>query len=179
MDDAVLTDITVTENGYNRPTEYTEGCLDLEEPGARWSRDKKLISEIVQLENELGRELCLADVYQKFGSRIDAISDLLPFLVKCDPHIISSTVDDNNIKARYLNATDEFAKEEIDNVNRAAYYWYHKVGANVISADTKRKEVCILNGWKQYRSSPVLSEVFEKIGSSHDVSEVREGAVMQ
>jgi hypothetical protein len=55
---------------------------DLEEPGARWRRDTKLISEIVQLENELGRELCLADVYQKFGPRIDAISDVLPFLVK-------------------------------------------------------------------------------------------------
>jgi hypothetical protein len=56
---------------------------DLEEPGARWRRDTKLISEIVHLENELGRELCLSDVYQKFGSRIDAINDMLPFLVKC------------------------------------------------------------------------------------------------
>jgi hypothetical protein len=41
---------------------------DLEEPGARRRRDTKLISEIIQLENELGRELCLSDVYQKFGS---------------------------------------------------------------------------------------------------------------
>lgn len=57
---------------------------DLEEPGARWRRDTKLISEIVQLENNLGRELTLSDVYQKFGSRIDAINDVLSFLVKWD-----------------------------------------------------------------------------------------------
>jgi hypothetical protein len=51
---------------------------DLEELGARWRRDLKL----VQLEIDLGRELCLSDVYQEFGSRIDAINDLLPFLLK-------------------------------------------------------------------------------------------------
>jgi hypothetical protein len=55
---------------------------DLEEPGPRWRRGTKLISEIVQLENELGRELCLSDVYQKFGSRLDAINDILPCLVR-------------------------------------------------------------------------------------------------
>ncbi len=76
MDDTIPTDIIVTENGYTRPTEYTVH-LDL---GARL--DTKLIRGIVQLENELGRELCLADVYQKFGSKINAISDLLSFLVK-------------------------------------------------------------------------------------------------
>jgi hypothetical protein len=55
---------------------------DLDEPGARWRRDTKLISEIIQLEHDLGRELTESDVYQKFGSRIDAINDVLPFLVK-------------------------------------------------------------------------------------------------
>ncbi len=43
---------------------------DLEELGAGWRRDVKLI----QLENDLVRELCLSDVYQKFGSRIDVIN---------------------------------------------------------------------------------------------------------
>ena len=57
---------------------------DLDEPAARWRRDTKLISEIIQLEHNLRRELTKSDVYQKFGSRIDAISDLLPFLVKWD-----------------------------------------------------------------------------------------------
>ena len=57
---------------------------DLEEPGARWRRDTQLIREIVQLENDLGRELTESDVYQEFGSRIDAISDLLSFLVKLE-----------------------------------------------------------------------------------------------
>ena len=55
---------------------------DLEEPRPRLRRGTKLISEIVQLENELGRELCLSDVYQKFGSRLDAINDILPCLVR-------------------------------------------------------------------------------------------------
>jgi hypothetical protein len=57
---------------------------DLEEPGARWRKDTKLISEIIQLEHNLRRELTKSDVCHKFGSRIDAISDLLPFLVKWD-----------------------------------------------------------------------------------------------
>ena len=57
---------------------------DLDEPGARWRRDTQLIREIVQLENDLGRELRLSDVYQKFGSRIAAINDVLPFLAKWD-----------------------------------------------------------------------------------------------
>jgi hypothetical protein len=61
-----------------------EDLEDLDEPGARWRRDTKLISEIVQLENNLGRELTLSDVYQKFGSRIDAINDVLPFLVNLE-----------------------------------------------------------------------------------------------
>jgi hypothetical protein len=55
---------------------------DLDEPGARWRRDTKLISEIIQLEHNLRRELTESDVYQKFGSRIDAINDVLPSLVK-------------------------------------------------------------------------------------------------
>ena len=55
---------------------------DLEEPGARCRRDAQLIREIIQLENDLGRELSLSEVYQKFGSRIAAINDVLPFLVK-------------------------------------------------------------------------------------------------
>lgn len=55
---------------------------DLEEPGTRWIRDVKLVREIIQLENALGRELRLFDIYRKFGSRIAAINDLLPFLVK-------------------------------------------------------------------------------------------------
>lgn len=55
---------------------------DLDEPGTRWRRDTQLISEIIQLEHNLRRELTKSDVYQKFGSRIDAISDLLSFLVK-------------------------------------------------------------------------------------------------
>jgi hypothetical protein len=55
---------------------------DLEEHGARWGRDTQLIREIVQLENDLGRELSLSDVYRKFGSRIAAINDVLRFLVK-------------------------------------------------------------------------------------------------
>ena len=55
---------------------------DLDEPGARWRRDTKLISEIIQSEHDLGRELTESHVYQKFGSRIDAINDVLPFLVK-------------------------------------------------------------------------------------------------
>jgi hypothetical protein len=55
---------------------------DLDKPRTRWRRDTKLICEIVQLENELGRELCLSDVYQKFGPRLDAIDDVLSFLVK-------------------------------------------------------------------------------------------------
>lgn len=57
---------------------------DLEEPGASWRRDTQLIREIIHLEHNLRKELTKSAVYQKFGSRIDAINDLLPFLIKWD-----------------------------------------------------------------------------------------------
>jgi hypothetical protein len=49
------------------------------------------------------------------------------------------TAEENNINPRYLGAIDKFTTEEIENANKAANYWYHKIGANVIPADTKRK----------------------------------------
>ncbi|MGC1931765.1 MAG: hypothetical protein WA667_22575 [Candidatus Nitrosopolaris sp.] len=77
---------------------------------------------------------------------------------------MSTTVDDNNINPRYLDANHKFTKEEIENANKAADYWYHKynIGANVIPADTKRKEACILNSWKQYQTNPVPLDVFDR-----------------
>ena len=59
----------------------------------------------------------------------------------------------STINPRYLNAINTFAKEEIEDANKSADYWYHNIGANVIPADTKIKEACILNSWKQYQSS--------------------------
>jgi hypothetical protein len=47
-------------------------------------------------------------------------------------------------------------------VELASDYWYYKIGANVIPADTKIKQACILKCWKQYQSNPVLSELFER-----------------
>lgn len=70
--------------------------------------------------------------------------------------------DDNSINPRYLNVVGKFTKEKIENANKAADYWYHNIGANVIPADTKRKEAYILSSWKQYQSNQVPLEVFEK-----------------
>jgi len=39
---------------------------------------------------------------------------------------------------------------------------YDKVGANIIPADTKRKEAFFLKSWKPYQSSPVPLDVFER-----------------
>jgi hypothetical protein len=68
----------------------------------------------------------------------------------------------NNINPRYLDATDKFTKEEVENANKSADYWYYNIGANVIPAYTKRKEASILNSWKQYQSNPLALEVFER-----------------
>ena len=68
----------------------------------------------------------------------------------------------DNINPTYLNAVDKFTKEEIENANKAADYWYYKIGANLIPADTKRKQACILISWKEYQSNPVPPEVFER-----------------
>ena len=74
---------------------------------------------------------------------------------------MATTVDDNNINPRYLDAVVKFTKEEIENANKAADFWYDKIGANVIPADTKIKKAYILNNWKQYQANPVPLEVFE------------------
>lgn len=61
--------------------------VNLEELWAGSRRDLKL----VQLDNDL---LCLSDVYQKFGPRINTINDLLPFhhsLCTMLPSLKSST----------------------------------------------------------------------------------------
>ena len=73
---------------------------------------------------------------------------------------MSSAVDDNT-NPTYLDATDKFTNVEIDNANKAADYWYHIIGANVIPADTKIKKAWILKSWSRYQSSPVPLEVFE------------------
>ncbi len=74
----------------------------------------------------------------------------------------TTTVEDNNVNPIYLNATDKFTNEEVENANKAADHWYFNIGANIIPADTKSKEACILNSWKQYQTNPVPLEVFEK-----------------
>jgi hypothetical protein len=56
--------------------------LDLEELRARWERDTKIISEIVQLENELGRPLTMLDLLCRFDEwEIDCVSGMLRWLV--------------------------------------------------------------------------------------------------
>jgi hypothetical protein len=42
---------------------------------------------------------------------------------------------DDDINLRYLNAIDRFTREEVENANKAADYWYHNIGANVIHLD--------------------------------------------
>src|SRR5262249_45522172 len=71
-------------------------------------------------------------------------------------------IEDNNVNPTYLDANDKFTKKEIEDTNKAADYWYYDVGANVIPADTKRKEASILTSWKPYQSGPVPLEVFER-----------------
>jgi hypothetical protein len=68
---------------------------------------------------------------------------------------MASTAEHNDINPMYLDAIDKFTKEEIENANQAADYWYHKMGANVIPADTKIKKAWILKSWTKYQSSPV------------------------
>ena len=75
---------------------------------------------------------------------------------------MTNTVEDSNINPKYLNAIEKFTKEEIENANKAADYWYNKIGANVISADTKIKKAWILKSWTKYQSSPIPLEVFER-----------------
>jgi len=72
----------------------------------------------------------------------------------------TSVEDNNNINSRYLDAIDKFSKKEVENANKAADFWYHKIGANVIPADTKIKKACILHSWKQYQSNPIPLQVF-------------------
>jgi hypothetical protein len=55
--------------------------LDLDEPLARWERETKLISEIVQFGNELGRSPTMLDLLCRFHRlEIDSVSDMLNWL---------------------------------------------------------------------------------------------------
>jgi hypothetical protein len=74
----------------------------------------------------------------------------------------TTTAEDNNINPAYLDAIDKFIKKVIEDANKAADYWYHNIGANVIPADTKIKEAWILKSWKQYQSNPLPLDVFER-----------------
>ncbi len=59
--------------------------LDLEEFRARWWCDTILISEIVQLENELGRPLTMLDLFCRIDRReLDSVSYALHWLVEGD-----------------------------------------------------------------------------------------------
>jgi hypothetical protein len=54
---------------------------DLDEPGARWRRDTRIIQKIVLLENELGRPLTMLDLLCRFDKReLDSVSDILHWL---------------------------------------------------------------------------------------------------
>src|SRR5215469_11206208 len=72
-----------------------------------------------------------------------------------------NTSQDDSIYPRYLDVS-KFSKEEIDNANKAADYWYYEIGSNVIPADTKMKRACILKSWESYQSNSLSQEVFEK-----------------
>jgi hypothetical protein len=71
--------------GHKKPYQITSaplGDLDLEELRARWERDTKIISQIVQLENELGRPLTILDLLCRFEKwEIDCVSGMLRWLV--------------------------------------------------------------------------------------------------
>ncbi len=54
---------------------------------------------------------------------------------------MASAVEDNDINPMYINTIDKFHKKEVENVNKAADYWYHNIGANAIPADTRIKKV--------------------------------------
>jgi hypothetical protein len=77
----------MTNNNYHKdrkkPYQITTASLDvdLEE----WIDETQLISEIVQLENELGRPLNMLDLYCRFD-RYDlySVSYALPWLVEGD-----------------------------------------------------------------------------------------------
>jgi hypothetical protein len=71
--------------GHKKPYQITSeslGGLDLEELRARWERDTKIISRIVQLENELGRPLTMLDLFCRFDKwDLDSVSYALHWLV--------------------------------------------------------------------------------------------------
>jgi hypothetical protein len=72
---------------HKKPYQITNAPLDLEleEFRAKWEHETQLISEIVQLENELGRPLTMPDLYFRFD-RYDlySVSYALPWLVEGD-----------------------------------------------------------------------------------------------
>jgi hypothetical protein len=63
---------------HKKPYQITSaplGDLDLKELRSRWERDTKIISEIVQLENELGRPMTIPDLVCRFDKwEIDCVS---------------------------------------------------------------------------------------------------------
>jgi P4 family phage/plasmid primase-like protien len=69
----------------------------------------------------------------------------------------------NNINPRYLGAINRFSKEEIENANKAADYWYYIEGANVIPVDAKQKKAWILKSWTWCQSNSIPLKVFEKL----------------
>jgi hypothetical protein len=70
---------------HKKPYQITSAPLDdldLEELRARWERDTKIISEIVQLENKLGWPLTIPDLLCRFDKwEIDCVSGMLRWLV--------------------------------------------------------------------------------------------------
>ena len=54
----------------------------LDESGAGWRRDTRIIQKIVLLENELGRPLTMFDLFCRFDRQeLDSVNDILRWLV--------------------------------------------------------------------------------------------------